>query len=118
MGGDIFQFNSNVPNTGIITNLPEGCCVEVPVVASRTGFAAQHIGALPPQCAILTSLTAQIEMMTVEGCLTGNAEMIYQAIAHDPMSAAKLSLAEIRKMVAEMFRKNKKYLPHFKNIKL
>jgi alpha-galactosidase len=50
----------------------------------------------------------------VEGALTGNAELIYQAIANDPLTAAVLSLAEIRKMVAEMFKKNRKHLPQFK----
>jgi len=118
MGGELFEFNGNVPNTGLVTNLPAGACVEVPVLASRKGFQPMYVGALPPSCAILTNLSAQIEMMAVEGCLQGDAEMIYQAIAHDPLTAAKLSLAEIRKMVAEMFRKNRLYLPHFKKINL
>jgi len=30
MGGEPFEFNGNVPNTQLITNLPEGVCVEVP----------------------------------------------------------------------------------------
>lgn len=118
LGGDLFEFNGNVENKALVTNLPQGCCVEVPVVATRRGFSPVPVGALPPQCAILTSLSAQTEMMAVEGCLTGDPTLIYQAIAHDPLTAAKLSLAEIKKMVAEMFRKNKKYLPHFKNISI
>lgn len=115
-GGELFQFNGNVPNTGLITNLPPGCCVEVPVVASRKGFESVHVGALPPQCAALTALSATIEMMVVEASLTGDAEMVYRAICNDPLSAAVLSLAEIRKMVREMFRKNKAHLPQFKNV--
>ncbi len=118
MGGDLFEFNGNVPNTGLITNLPDGACVEVPVVASRRGFSAIHVGALPEQCAILTNLSAQIEMMAVEACLEGDAELAYQAIAYDPLTACKLSLAEIREMVKEMFLKNRRHLPHFKRINL
>lgn len=118
LGGELFEFNGNVHNTGLITNLPEGACVEVPVLASRKGYSPIKVGALPDACAILTNLSAQIEMMVVEGCLTGDAELVYQAIAHDPLTAAKLSLAEIRKMVVEMFRKNKKCLPQFKKINL
>ncbi len=38
LGGDPFQFNGNVPNTGLITNLPHGVCVEVPVLANRSGL--------------------------------------------------------------------------------
>ncbi len=118
MGGELFSFNGNVPNTGLITNLPPGCCVEVPVLASRQGFQPMHVGDLPPSCAMLTGLSAQIEMMAVEGCLTGDAFRVYQAIAHDPLTAAKLSLAEIRKMTGEMFHQNAAYLPQFKKINL
>jgi alpha-galactosidase len=118
LGGELFGFNGNVPNTGLVTNLPPGACVEVPVVASRKGFEPVHVGALPPSCAALTSLSAQIEMMAVEACLTGDAGLVYQAICYDPLTAAKLSLAEIRKMVAEMFQRHRRYLPHFKSVKL
>ncbi len=116
LGGELYEFNGNVPNTGLVTNLPEGACVEVPVIASRKGFEPIHVGRLPDSCAILTNLTAQTEMMAVEGFFQGDAMMIYQAIAHDPLTAAKLSLAEIRKMVGEMFEKNRDYLPQFKQI--
>jgi alpha-galactosidase len=76
------------------------------------------VGDLPASVAMLTGLSAQIEMMAVEGCLTGDPTLIYQAIAHCPLTAAKLSLGEIRKMVAQMFRKNRKHLPQFKKIDL
>ncbi len=114
LGGELYEFNGNVPNTGLVTNLPEGACVEVPVLASRNGFEPIHVGRLPESCAILTDLTAQTEMMAVEGFFQGDAMMIYQAIAHDPLTAAKLSLTEIKKMVFEMFQKNKDYLPQFR----
>ncbi|MDZ7342626.1 MAG: alpha-galactosidase [candidate division KSB1 bacterium] len=118
LGGELYQFNGNVPNTGLVTNLPEGACVEVPVLASRKGFEPIHVGRLPESCAILTNLTAQTEMMAVEGFFQGDAMLIYQAIAHDPLTAAKLSLAEIRNMVKEMFEKNKEYLGRFHQINL
>ena len=118
LGGDIFRFNGNVPNTGLVTNLPEGACVEVPVLASRKGLEAMHVGALPLPCAALTSLSATVEMMAVDGCLTGDPWLVYRAIANDPLTAAVLSLAEIRKMVREMFRQNRKHLPHFPEVDL
>ncbi|MCD6365890.1 MAG: alpha-galactosidase [Planctomycetes bacterium] len=118
LGGEPYHFNGNVRNTSLVTNLPENACVEVPVAVDRKGFSPMHVGPLPPQCAMLTGLTAQIEMMAVEGCLRGDARLIYQAVAHCPLTAAKLSLAEIKKMVAEMFRRNRKHLPQFKRIDL
>ena len=118
LGGELYQFNGNVANDGLVTNLPDGACVEVPVLAGRGRLSPIRVGALPDACAILTNLSAQTEMLAVEGCLRGDAELVYQAIAHDPLTASKLSLAEIRKMVKEMFRKNARYLPHFKKVNL
>ncbi len=118
MGGDIFEFNGNVPNTGLITNLPPNVCVEVPVFASRRGFNAVHVGALPPQCAALNNISVAVEEMAVEAALTGNPRLVFQAIAYDPLSAAVLSLAEIKRMVQAMLNQNKDYLPQFKHLKI
>ena len=116
LGGEMFKFNGNVPNTDLISNLPADCCVEVPVLADKRGFNPIHVGALPPQCAALNSLTVAIEEMAVEAALTGDPTLVYQAILYDPLTAAVLSLAEIKKMVREMLRRNKNYLPRFKRI--
>lgn len=118
LGGDFFKFNGNVPNKGLITNLPNDACVEVPVIACRNKLDSVHVGELPPQLAALNNLSVAIENMAVDASLTGNAEMVYHAIAYDPLTSAVLSLAEIRKMVQEMLNKNKAYLPQFKNIKI
>jgi len=117
-GGEPFEFNGNVRNTGLITNLPQDACVEVPVWASKKGLTPTYVGALPPQVAMLTGLTSQLEEMTVEGALTGNPRLIYQAIAHDPLTASVLSLAEIKTMVNEMFAKNREYLPTFEHFEV
>jgi alpha-galactosidase len=114
-GGEPFEYNGNVPNTNLVTNLPQDACVEVPVWASKKGLTPVHVGALPPQCAALTNLSAQIEEMAVEASLTGNPRLVFQAIAHDPLSAAVLSLAEIETMVNQMFEQNRAYLPQFKH---
>jgi alpha-galactosidase len=117
-GGEPFEFNGNVPNTGLVTNLPENACVEVPVWTSRKGLSPVHVGALPPQCAALTHLSSTLEEMAVEAALTGNPRLVFQAIAYDPVTAAVLSLAEIRQMVNEMFQQNRDYLPQFKHFKV
>lgn len=115
MGGEPFEFNGNVANTGLITNLPEGACVEVPVVANHRGFNAIHVGALPPQLAALNNVSVATEEMAVEAALTGDPHLVFHSVAYDPLTAAVLSLAEIRKMVGEMLKKNKGYLPQFKS---
>ena len=117
-GGEPFEFNGNVANTGLITNLPQNACVEVPVWASRKGLSPVYVGALPPQCAMLTNITSSLEEMAVEGALTGNPRLVFQAIAHDPLTASVLSLAEIKQLVNEMFRQNREYLPQFKHFEV
>ena len=111
LGGDPFEFNGNVPNTGLITNLPEDVCVEVPVVANRRGFNAIHVGELPPQCAVLNNISVAVEEMAVEAALTGDPKLVFQAIAYDPLTAAVLSLAEIKKMVIEMLAQEQELSP-------
>lgn len=118
LGGEPFEFNGNVPNTGIITNLPEDACVEVPVLANKRGLNSIHVGVLPPQCAALNNITIAVEEMAVEAALTGDARLVYQALCYDPLTAAVLSLREIKKMVGEMLKKNQAYLPQFKSIAL
>jgi alpha-galactosidase len=117
-GGEPFKFNGNVTNTQLVSNLPQGACVEVPVLVDRAGFHPMHVGALPPECALLTSLSSGIEELAIQGALTGDPVAIYRAIAHDPLTMSVLSLAEIRQMVNEMFAQNKDYLPEFKIYKV
>lgn len=114
-GGQPFRFNGNVQNTHLITNLPEGACVEVPVLVDRAGFHAMHVGVLPPECALLTQLSSGIEEMAIQASLAGDPTMVYRAICHDPLTASVLSLAEIRAMTNELFAQHKDYLPQFKH---
>jgi alpha-galactosidase len=107
--GAMFEFNGNVPNFGLIDNLPDGCCVEVPVMASKRGLDPIHVGPLPPQCAILNNLSVGCEEMAVEGIITGDKEKVFHAVCYDPLTSAVCSLAEIRSMTDELFEVNKKY---------
>jgi alpha-galactosidase len=113
-GGGKFVFNGNVPNTELITNLPRGACVEVPVLVDKAGFHPFHVGALPPECALLTQLSSGIEELAIQGALAGDPVAIYRAVCHDPLTAAVLSLAEIRQMTNELFALHRDYLPQFK----
>ena len=116
MGGEAFEFNGNVPNAGIIPNLPTEACVEAPVVANKRGFTALHVGPLPPQCAALNNITVAIEEMAVEGCLAGDPTLVFQALLYDPLTAAVLSMAQIKKMTQEMLLRNRRHLTTFGKI--
>lgn len=116
-GGEPFSFNGNVANTHLITNLPENACVEVPVFVDRAGFHPVHVGPLPPQCLALNHVSVMVEEMAVEAALTGDPTLVFHAIAYDPLTAAVLSLGEIRQMVNEMLEQNRDYLPQFTHFK-
>lgn len=118
VGGETYQFNGNVLNKGLIRNLPEDACVEVPVFVNRDGFFPIQVGDLPPQLAILNSINASSEKMAVDAALSGDAEMVFYSVAYDPLTAAVLDLRTIRKMVGEMLSFNKRYLKNFKNTKI
>jgi alpha-galactosidase len=112
--GTLFKFNGNVRNFGLIDNLPEGCCVEVPVLASKGGLEAMHVGPLPAQLAILNNISARCEELAVEAAIEGDPRKVFHSICFDPLTSAVLSLAEIKKMVDEMLEVNKNWLPQFK----
>ncbi|MBQ2710060.1 MAG: alpha-glucosidase/alpha-galactosidase, partial [Clostridia bacterium] len=111
--GEMFEFNGNIPNTGLITNLPDGAIVEVPIIASKKGLRPIWCGDLPRQIAALNNTTAQCESLAVEGLMAADKEMIYHAIVNDPLTAAVCSFEEIRRMTEEMFEANKDALPMF-----
>ena len=71
------------------------------------------VGALPPQCAALNMTNVLVQQLTVEASFTGDPELVMQAVALDPLTAAVLTLAEIRAMVAEMLAAEARYLPQF-----
>lgn len=114
--GTLFQFNGNVRNFGLIDNLPEGACVEVPVLASRQGLSPIHVGPLPDQLALLVNTSSRCEELAIEGALTGDPRKIFHAICYDPLTSAVLSLAEIKSMVDQMFEANRDWLPQFKHL--
>jgi len=111
--GQPFRFNGNIRNDGFITNLPSGCCVEVPIYADRLGLHPQVIGNLPVQCAALNMTNVQVQGLTVEASLTGDPELVMNAVACDPLTSAVLTLQEVRDMVSEMLHAERAHLPQF-----
>ncbi len=115
-GGDVYAFHGNVPNEGAVTNLPRGGCVEVPVMVRRRRLQTVFVGDLPKSVLSLTALTANNEMLAVEGAMQKDVRMILQAIACDPLTASVLSLGEINKMTREMFARNKAFLSGYNHL--
>ncbi|MGH2460376.1 MAG: alpha-galactosidase, partial [Chloroflexota bacterium] len=105
------RINANVPNDGLITNLPSGCCVEVPCLVDNTGIHPCHVGDLPPQCATLNRANIGVQQLTVQAALTGDRDAIYRAVALDPLTASVLSLDQARAMTDELLAASAPWLP-------
>ena len=103
----------NVTNHGLIDNLPQGCCVEVPVLVDKNGLQPTRIGALPPQLAAMMQTNINVQSLTVEAALTGKREHIYHAAMLDPHTAAELSLDQIWSLVDDLIEAHGDWLPKF-----
>jgi alpha-galactosidase len=101
----------NVPNTGLVTNLPEGSCVEVACLVDGNGVQPTVFGALPPQCAAVNRTGVNVQELAVTAALTGRREHVYHAVMADPLTGALLTLDQIHAMVDELFLAHKAYLP-------
>jgi alpha-galactosidase len=110
---NVFRLNGNVRNDGYITNLPQGCCVEVPVFVDSRGLHPVRVGDLPPQCAALNQSNITVQQLAVEAALTGNPDYAMQAIALDPLTCTVCTLKEVREMTAEMIKAQRQWLPQF-----
>ena len=95
--------HGNVLNTGLIDNLPEGSCVEVPVLVDGTGLHPVHFGPLPPQLAALDAAHIYVHELMVQAVLERDRRPALQALMLDPLTAAVLAPAEIRSMFEEMW---------------
>ena len=103
----------NVQNTGLIGNLPPGCCVEVPCLVDANGVQPVHVGALPPHLAALMQTNINVQALTVEAALTGKREHIYHAAMLDPHTAAELDLDQIWSLVDDLLDAHADWLPAF-----
>ena len=103
----------NVPNRGVIDNLPQGLLVEVPCVVDKNGVQPVRIGRLPPHLAALMQTNINVQAMTVEAALTGKREHIYHAAMLDPHTAAELDLDQIWNLVDDLIEAHGDWLPEY-----
>jgi len=107
------RINGNVPNEGLIDNLPQGCCVEVPCLVDGNGIQPTIVGSLPTQLAALNRACVNVQELIVESALTGDVEAVHYAVMMDPLTAAVCTLPQIRAMVREMLEAQAQWLPQF-----
>ena len=108
------KIHGNVANRGLIDNLPQTACVEVPCLVNGDGLTPQKVGTLPPQLAALMQSNINVQQLTVEALLTGKREHVYHAAMLDPHMAAELNLDQIWHLVDEMIDAHGDMLPELR----
>ena len=103
----------NVPNQGLIQNLPKEACVEVPCLVDKNGLQPTQIGTLPPQLAALMQTNINVQALTVEAALTQKKEHIYHAAMLDPHTSAELALDQIWNLVDDLIESHGDWLSRY-----
>jgi alpha-galactosidase len=101
----------NVRNGGLISSLPEQCCVEVPCDLALGSATPRHVGALPPQLAALNRTFLNVVELTVQAVLAGRREHVYQAALLDPNTSATLTTEQTVAMCDELLAAHAGLLP-------
>jgi alpha-galactosidase len=105
------MIHGNVRNGGLISNLPQDACVEVPCYVDRAGVQPTRIGELPAQVAALNRTMLNVSELTVKAALEGRRDHVYQAALLDPNTAATLPVRQVRELVDELIAAHGELLP-------
>jgi alpha-galactosidase len=105
------ELHVNIRNGGLITSLPDACCVEVPCLVGAGGPKPVPVGALPPQLAALNRTFLNVVELTVRAALDESRDHVYQAALLDPNTAATLTTDQTVAMCDELFEAHRDLLP-------
>jgi melibiase (alpha-galactosidase) len=109
-----YRIHGNVLNTGLITNLPQNACVEVPCLVDRNGVNPCFVGELPEQCAALNRTNINVQLLTIQAAESLRKEDVYMAAMLDPHTAAELSIDDIVALCDDLFEAHKGWLPDYR----
>ncbi len=109
--GEPVRIYGNVPNDGLIDNLPRECLVEVPCLVDGNGVQPVRLGRLPPQLAALIQTNVNVQSLTVEAALEGRRDHVYHAAMLDPHTGAELDLDQIHALVDDLLAAHQGWIP-------
>ncbi|MGW5860875.1 alpha-galactosidase [Streptomyces sp. NPDC055239] len=92
----------NVPNHGLIDNLPSHGVVEVPCLVDASGIQPTRAGSLPPQLAALNRTYLSMNDLVVRAAIDDEPRHIRHAAMTDPATAAALPVEQIWRLCDAM----------------
>jgi alpha-galactosidase len=111
--GRPYRGHFNIINQGHITNLPDGCVIEIPGYVDRNGINMPVVGDLPLACAATCSASVRVQQMSVEAAVRGDVTLLKQAMLHDPLVGAVCNPEEVWQMTDEMLVAQAPWLPQY-----
>jgi alpha-galactosidase len=102
---------ANVKNTGLIPDLPDGCCVEVPCLVDKAGVQPTAVPARPAQLTAMNRTFLNVVELTVRAVLDGDRQQVYRAAMLDPNVSATLTLDQIHDMVDDLIEAHGDMIP-------
>ena len=111
--GKPYEIGGNVINKGLITNLPQNACVEVPCFVNKNGILPTVVGDLPEVCAAMNRTNINPQLLTIEAAVSRKKEAVYQAAMLDPHTSAELSIDDIISLCDDLFEAHKDWLPTY-----
>lgn len=111
--GRVYRGFFNMINQDHITNLPNGCVIEIPGYVDRNGINMTVVGDLPLACAATCSASVRVQQMAVEAAVHGDVTLLKQAMLHDPLTAAVCNPEEIWQLTDEMLVAQARWLPQY-----
>ena len=101
------ELSVNLPNNGIITNLPSDLVVECPAIISRNGLQGIKLGDYPKGLAALLRTQASVQDLVVETILKKSKKIALQALLADPVVN---SISQAEKTLNSMLKLQEKYI--------
>ena len=108
-----YRVHGNVINHGVISNLPDNACVEVPCLVDRAGIHPCYVGPLPEQCAAINRTNINPQLLTIQAARSRRKDDVYMAAMLDPHTSAELSIDQIRALCDELFEAHRDWLPEY-----
>jgi len=100
----------NIPNNGLIPNLPADAIVEVPGMISGAGVQGLSFPPLPEGIAELCRRELALSSLTIEAVAQGDRQMALQALLLDPMIT---DIDSARAILDDFMLEFEEYLPEF-----